>query len=83
MANTTIAPKTWELVFDADTDGSFKVVNCNARLLRATSLPTGGGITINSGEHGASEIFTNVSDGVNSLYVYNSSSVPGRIERYV
>ena len=81
MANVTIAPKTWKLVFDATTNGSFRVINFKGKALRATALPTSGGVTISIDEHGPSELFSHVSDGVSSLYVYNGSDRTGVVER--
>jgi hypothetical protein len=83
MANIVVAPGTWVEVFDANTDGSFRIVRCKAKLLRKSSVPldSSEGLTIECSEDSPSETFTYVSDGVNALYVYNKSESTGLVER--
>ena len=80
MANIVVQPKTWAIVFDKDTDGTFRTQNFKAKVKRATAEPTDGGMEIESSDHGLGQEYSNVSDGTNALYIYNRSTNVGIVQ---
>lgn len=82
MSRIKIPPQTWVEIFDSSTSGSFKTYNFNGRVKRDTVLPTNkGGIPIKGGKGVSSELIAVVSDGINSIYIYNPSTDAGYVDK--
>jgi hypothetical protein len=81
MASLTVQPNVWTELYGATDSGSFRVVNFSAKVLQASSAPTGSeGLTITL-EDGPSGVFTFSGDGINGLYILNMSDRAGSVER--
>lgn len=83
MSDIQVNPGEWVEVFDENTSGVFRVYSMMARVVRATSTPTAGGVTLDCDENRPSGLLMNDADGVLKLYLYNSGRTPGYIEKDV
>ncbi len=80
MSDLSVTPGEWVEVFDEDTSGMFRIYSMHAKIKRSSTPPTEGGVTVDVDESTPSELFSNVSDGVLKLYVYNSGRSVGYVE---
>lgn len=83
MADIQVNPGEWIELFDENTSGVFRVYSMSARVLRATSLPTEGGVSLDCDEKNPSGLLLNNADGVLKLYIFNSGRTPGYVEKDV